>query len=359
MKGYGIRSPDARTPRRRLTVLAILAFLLLALLLWSARSDASTAYEAEEFAFLRLINDYRQENGLRPLVLSDTLTVAAERHSQDMARYDFFAHNTAQSSFYPTGSRPWDRMEAEGYTYNTAKGENLAVGYETAAQAMTAWQESPSHNAAMLEDDYKVVGISRLNVPGSTHGWYWTTDFGGEVDPTSHAPRKRPDPGEIPARRAGQPAPFKPAPPAREPAADTGALENGGLGATGVWTQRATDGVDLVTDEGHARLGGYHEGEDELRQKVRVGQRAALAYDVKVRAGTQNSDDRLVVRVTDGKGRPLAVLDKYTDEDKTGWSRRRADLSRLAGRAVFLSFHAKTDTKSLTTFYVDDISLRR
>ena len=85
-----------------------------------------------------------------------------------MARYDFFAHNTARSSFYPTGSRPWDRMEAEGYTYNTAKGENLAVGYETASQAMTAWQESPSHNAAMLERDYKVVGISRLDVPGST-----------------------------------------------------------------------------------------------------------------------------------------------------------------------------------------------
>lgn len=354
-------------PRRWLAVLATLAvsvFILTA----GERGDAATAYEAEETEFLRLINDYRQDNGLRPLTLSDTLTAASERHSEDMAKYDFFAHNTEKSSYYPAGSRPWDRMEAEGYTYNTAKGENLAVGYESAEGAMRAWKDSPSHNAAMLEEAYKVIGVSRLNAPESTYAWYWTTDFGGEND---SAPRtagrslrasRQTSTGGLATQPAEKPATSDPTATSREPAvglADSGALENGTLGARGAWTQRARDGVDLVVDEGNARLGGYHDGEDDLRQKVRIGPDARLAYNVKVRAGTRTRADRLLVRLTDRRGRRLAVLDRYTGEDEAGWSRERADLSRFAGRTVFLSFHAKTDAARLTTFYVDDVSLRR
>ncbi len=66
--------------------------------------------------------------------LCDTLSVASRRHSQDMVEYGFFAHYTGASSHYPAGSAPWGRMWTEGYVYNALMGENITVGYESAAR---------------------------------------------------------------------------------------------------------------------------------------------------------------------------------------------------------------------------------
>ncbi len=363
------------TPRSRTRgaghrwLLAVLAVVLLSTFALVGSGGAATAYDAEELEFLGLINEYRETNGLRPVILSDTLAVAAERHSKDMAEYGFFAHNTAESSYYPAGAEPWDRMEAEGYDHNTAKGENLAVGYETAEEAMQAWKESPAHNAAMLDGNYRVMGVARINVPGSVHGWYWTTDFGGYVDASAHAPGEGPagPPPQQPAADALE----NPAPPttdeakgeasgrgAGEPPLDTDALDNGGLSNVGGWSQRARDGADLVLDDGHARLGGYHDGKDELRQKVRIGADATLAYGVKVKAGGEDPDDTMILRLTDGKGKQVAVLKKYTGREAGDWERGRVDLSRFAGRTLYLGFDARTDGERLTTFYVDRLALR-
>lgn len=350
--------------------LAVLIATLLSMLVVGGRGDAATAYDAEELEFVRLINDYRAENGLRPLILSDTLTVASERHSNDMAEYRFFAHDTVNSSYYPAGSEPWDRMEAEGYRYNTAKGENLAVGYETAEEALKAWQESPSHNAAMLDGNYRVMGVARINAPGSVHNWYWTTDFGGHVDPSSHAPGEPPKPvgqdpanvgqaAPVPLEKPAAPAPADPQGRAGDLLRDTNDLENGGLNRLGAWSQKARDGADLIHDDGYARLGGYHDGLDDLRQKIRVGGESRLAYDLKIRSGTEDAADRMLVRLTDGKGRSVAVLRQYSGRDAAGWERERVDLSRFAGRTLFFSLHVQTDDERLTTFQVDGVALTR
>ncbi|HEV2091573.1 MAG TPA: CAP domain-containing protein [Rubrobacter sp.] len=347
---------------RRRWLMAVVVLILLSTFALAGSGGAATAYDAEELEFLGLINEYRGENGLRPVILSDTLAVAAERHSKDMAEYGFFAHDTAQSSYYAAGSELWDRMEAEGYDHNTAKGENLAVGYETAEEAMQAWKESPSHNAAMLDGNYRVMGVARINAPGSVHGWYWTTDFGGYVDASAHAP------GETPSgQRPQQPAAGAPAKPpttdeapgrgAGEPKLDTRALDNGDLGRVGGWSQRARDGADLILD-GHARLGGYHDGNDELRQKIRIGAGATLAYDVRVKAGSEDPDDTMLLRLTNGKGKQVALLKRYTGGVAGGWQRERVDLSRFAGQTLYLDFDARTDGGRLTTFYLDRLALR-
>jgi uncharacterized protein YkwD len=323
--------------RYLLVVAAVLAGLAA-----GEQSASATSYDSEELHFLQLINDYRKNNGLGNLLLSDTLSVSSERHSQDMARYRFFAHNTAAgSSYYPVGSTPWDRMQAEGYGYRTVWGENIAAGCESAERCFELWRNSPSHNAAMLDGDYHVIGIARIHGTGPMHRWYWTTDFGGTVDPTAHAP------GESP-----------PAEETNEQQKDGAGLENGALNGDAVWEQEATDRAELILD-GHARLGDYDNGKDELRQKIRIGEDTRLAYRVKITTDELRPPvDRLLVRLTNEEGRQIAVLEKYGSGDAGGWRHERVDLSRFAGQTFYLSFYAETDPAGLTAFYVDDVVLK-
>jgi uncharacterized protein YkwD len=341
-------SRESKTGRRMLRYLWVVAAVLAVLIAGVAAGEKSaraTAYDAEELNFLRLINDYRNDNGLGPLLLSDTLSVAAERHSHDMARYHFFAHITAASSYYAVGSEPWDRMRAEGYDYDTFMGENIAVGYESAEAAFAAWRRSPSHNAAMLDGRYRVIGIARIHPPGSR--WYWTTDFGATEDPTSHAPDENRQEGGTNVVTDGQ----------EKPVEDGAGVENGEMAGDAIWQQRATDGADLIFD-GYARLGDYDDGEDDLSQKIRVRENAQLAYGVKITTDEASYPfDRLLVRLTDEEGREIAVLRQYDVADAGGWRRERIDLSRFAGRTLYLSFHIETDHAGLTAFYVDDVVL--
>ena len=352
-----------RTMRRGMlrfwwAVIAILAVLLSGVA-FGQSSEADSPYDAEEQQFLQIVNEYRQDNGVGPLTLSDTLSVSSERHSEDMGEYDFFAHDTVQSSYYPARSQPWDRMKAEGYGYNTFKAENIAAGYETAEQVFEGWRNSPSHNHAMLDGNYHAIGIARVYIPGSKFGWYWTTDFGGVVEPAPSAP------ADVPADDPqAQGAPEKSAQPTeespREPVRDLGELENGTMQGQGAWKQEAKDGAELILDDGYARLGGYHHGRDDLYQKIRVSKDSELlAYNIKITAEDRERPfDRLLVRLTDKEGKKLANLKTYTGEDAGKWRREKLDLSRFVGQTVYLSFYVKTGPTELTTFYLDNLLLR-
>jgi uncharacterized protein YkwD len=321
-------------------VVSVLALLISGVVAGERSASASELYDSEEVQFLQLLNQCRKDNGLEPLLLSDTIAVAAERHSQDMARYGFFAHTTAVSSHYPVGSQPWDRMRAEGYDYNTLMGENIAVGCESAERCFELWRNSPSHNAAMLDGDYRVIGVARLNVADSVHGWYWTTDFGATVDPSSHTP------GESSQEE--------------EPVEDGGGIENGGLNGKAVWEQKARDKAELILkEEGYARLGDYDNGRDDLSQKIRVRENSELFYRIKIETNelAEHPSDHLEVRLMDPQGEQLEVLERYTDADAGGWRRDTVDLSHFAGRTVYLSFLVETDPLLTTAFYLDRVAL--
>ncbi len=345
------------TLRFRWGMIAVLAVLLSGIA-FGARGEADDYYDGEEEQFLQLINGYRQDNGVGPLTLSDSLSVASERHSEDMGKYNFFAHDTVRSSYYPANAEPWDRMKAEGYGYNTFKGENIAAGYETAEEVLQGWRNSPSHNHAMLDGNYHAIGIARVYMPGPKHGWYWTTDFGGVVEPATRAPDVPEDDSQAQAAPEKLAEPTEVRPP--EPVRDLGGLENGTMHGQGAWKQKAKDGAKLILDDGYARLGGYHSGRDDLYQKIRVSTESeVLAYAIKITTAAQERpSDRLVVRLTDEDGKQLAVLKKYTGEDASKWHRERLDLSRFVGQTVYLSFYVETDPTKLTTFYLDNLRLR-
>ena len=168
----------------------------------TAPAGPQVDYSAEELEFVQLLNEYRESKGLEALLLSDTLTVACEIHTTDMVTYDFLNHFTGyyrasngrdlpldgtRSEHFATGANPADRMKACGYDYDTIMGENLAAGQATAAKALAALKASPTHDANLLSDRFKVIGIALVHDDGSDWGYYWTTDFGGYVDDTAHA----------------------------------------------------------------------------------------------------------------------------------------------------------------------------
>ncbi len=177
-------------PLRRFLLHALGLVFVVAVVVSMALPGAAQAYAtytAQEQEFLGLINQYRQANGLGTLLISDVLSDAAEKHDKDMGTYAFFDHTTLNSDYFPVKSSPWDRMALCGYDYSTAMGENIAAGYATAAEVFAKWEASPGHDAIMRQPAFKVIGISMDSVPGSPYKYYWTTDFGGYVDPSAHA----------------------------------------------------------------------------------------------------------------------------------------------------------------------------
>jgi uncharacterized protein YkwD len=181
----------------RLALLSIAALLFVAVLfgvVMTSGAQAATTYSNEEAAFVNMLNDYRAANGLAPLLVSDLISEACYRHNHDMAKYAFFDHTSLHSDWFAVNALPWDRMAASGYNFYTSKGENIAAGQATAADVFTAWKNSPGHNANMLNAAYTVLGVSQYQLAGSPYTFYWTTDFGGYVDPTAHAVSSVPTP---------------------------------------------------------------------------------------------------------------------------------------------------------------------
>jgi uncharacterized protein YkwD len=160
---------------RRAVLAAVLPILGLFLVLGPGiLEDARALPKPEEQRFLELVNEYRNSNGLDPLLSDEALSTTAAHHSEDMATYGFFSHETEESSYYPVGSGYVDRMTWEGYPTYGYFAENIAWGQATAEEVFEAWRNSPEHDVHMLDSNYTTIGIGHV-AP------YWTTDFFGSA----------------------------------------------------------------------------------------------------------------------------------------------------------------------------------
>jgi uncharacterized protein YkwD len=138
--------------------------------------DGDEALDAEEQAFLGLINTYRAQNGLGPLAVSPAMTRAAAWMSADMASKNYFSHTDS------LGRSAFVRLAAFGYAASTMA-ENVAAGNAGAQATFNQWKASPGHNANMLHAGVSAIGIGRAYDASSSFGWYWTTDFGSSATP--------------------------------------------------------------------------------------------------------------------------------------------------------------------------------
>lgn len=114
--------------------------------------------------FGRMLNEYRLASGVGTLAFDPLLEQAAEAHSNDMLKRDYFAHES------PEGKDVHDRILATGYK-PTAWAENLGKGQQSDAEILKGWQNSPPHDAALRGGSLEEFGLA---VAGTGSNTRWT-----------------------------------------------------------------------------------------------------------------------------------------------------------------------------------------
>ena len=107
---------------------------------------------------LRLLNDERVKNGLRPLTVDPAIREVARGYSEELFRSGRFDHQS------PVSGTPADRLTRGKVTFEVA-GENLAYA-PTALIAHNGLMASPGHRANILSPRFSRVGIGAVQSPG-------------------------------------------------------------------------------------------------------------------------------------------------------------------------------------------------
>ena len=116
---------------------------------------------------IRLVNEQRVQNGLKPLTANWELSRVARFKSQDMVDNRYFSHTS------PTYGSPFQMIRAFGLSFRTA-GENIAYGQRTPQSVVNAWMNSSGHRANILNASYTQIGVGYV-----AQGHYWTQMFIG------------------------------------------------------------------------------------------------------------------------------------------------------------------------------------
>jgi uncharacterized protein YkwD len=147
-----------------------------------------------------LVNVHRAQLGLVALVVSPTLTAAAEWKARDMAAYTYLDHDDPA----PDSRTAAERVIACGYPA-TEWGENIGMGYASAQAVVDAWLASPEHRANIERPEFRATGVGAAGAP-----LYWAQSFGAVADAGSAvaAPAALP---AVPATAAAPPASTAPA----------------------------------------------------------------------------------------------------------------------------------------------------
>ncbi|MFD1535514.1 CAP domain-containing protein [Nonomuraea guangzhouensis] len=117
---------------------------------------------------VRLTNAERAKGGCKPLKHDARLRKAAFGHSADMAKNDYFDHDSQD------GRDMVDRMRAAGFT-GSAWAENIAMGQRSAAEVVRTWMNSDGHRQNIMNCSYTLIGVGAAK--DAQGQLYWTQDF--------------------------------------------------------------------------------------------------------------------------------------------------------------------------------------
>ncbi|HEY9723499.1 MAG TPA: CAP domain-containing protein [Oscillatoriaceae cyanobacterium] len=110
---------------------------------------------ADEYHVLQETNAFRTAHGLPALEPDERLVEVARSRSDDMAKHDYFSHQS------PNGGDVFSMMHAL-HIYYALAGENIArnaYGKRAADVAVRGWIDSPGHRANILHPGFGHIGI--------------------------------------------------------------------------------------------------------------------------------------------------------------------------------------------------------
>lgn len=124
-------------------------------------------------------NGVRESHGLPPLAWDERLAEAARMHAEDMARRNYFSHES------PEGETFRDRFAKVGYTPRSifnGKSETIVWGGENlflyagppeesaiVKEAINGWMNSPGHRENILRREFALTGVGVAYAPTCTY----------------------------------------------------------------------------------------------------------------------------------------------------------------------------------------------
>jgi len=149
-----IETPFGRLPNRRKTGEEVQG--------WINEYHLLGGVHAFELEVVRLVNIERANVGASPLMINDTLMMAARFKSQEMSNLRYFSHSSPVYGDFTAISRQLFGLGASG--------ENLAAGHESPAAVVIGWMNSPGHRENMLSSGFTEIGVGFYES-------YWTQKF--------------------------------------------------------------------------------------------------------------------------------------------------------------------------------------
>ena len=112
---------------------------------------------------LTLVNEERENAGLKPVTMTKSLTDGAMKRAAETAVS--FSH-----------TRPNGEQCFTAFTWTRAAGENIACGQRNPKEVMNGWMNSSGHRANILNSSFTTIGIGCFIYKGIL---YWSQAFSG------------------------------------------------------------------------------------------------------------------------------------------------------------------------------------
>jgi uncharacterized protein YkwD len=121
-----------------------------------ATTYAGAGLDGFERAVIAGVNAARAQRGLAPVRANRALSRAADVHTRDMLRADFFDHPSSDGTSWERRVRRYAdaNMVGETLAYVRARGDG-------AAGVVQMWLDSPPHRAIVLEARFRRIGVAR------------------------------------------------------------------------------------------------------------------------------------------------------------------------------------------------------
>ncbi len=119
----------------------------------SKLNDTTTKEQNFQLKLYNLINAYRKERNLSPLLVFPQLELSAKLKLNDMITNNYWQHQ--DNSNRP----PWQFFAQANYSYTKA-GENLGFNQKSAFSVFDAWTKSKKHNEQLLNPIYEHMGLA-------------------------------------------------------------------------------------------------------------------------------------------------------------------------------------------------------